>query len=63
MQAHAVTQADSILSETPATPQTAALLFPFSVLHNRRLHMGTAKVKNNIDVKNNINVKTNDTTT
>ncbi|MES2041656.1 MAG: hypothetical protein V4495_27890 [Pseudomonadota bacterium] len=34
------------IRNSPAA-QTAALLFPFSVLHKRRRHMGTAKVKNN----------------
>jgi len=47
LQAHVVTQAASMLSETPATPQTSALLFPFSVPHKRHRHSGTAKVKNN----------------
>jgi hypothetical protein len=57
LQAHAVTQADSMLSETPATPQTAALLNPFSVPHKRRRHMGTSKFKINSNVK--INYKDN----
>jgi hypothetical protein len=43
LQAHVVTQADSMLSETLATSQTAVLLNPFSVLYKRRLHMGTAE--------------------
>ncbi|MFZ6743549.1 hypothetical protein ACO0LC_10015 [Undibacterium sp. JH2W] len=46
-----------MLHETPATPQTAALLFPFSVPHKRRLHMGMAKVKNNYHPK--VNPKVN----
>jgi|GEM_PF-2412069 len=45
LQAIAVTQAKCMHFETPATPQTAVLLFPFSVLHKRRLHMGTAEIQ------------------
>ncbi|MES2037593.1 MAG: hypothetical protein V4495_07120, partial [Pseudomonadota bacterium] len=41
--------------------QTAVLLFPFSVPHNRRLHMGTTKVNGNPNVKSNVksNIKFN----
>ncbi|MCH8621102.1 hypothetical protein, partial [Undibacterium sp. TS12] len=30
-------------AKTPATPQTSALLFPFSALQQRHRHIGTAK--------------------
>ncbi|PXX42405.1 hypothetical protein DFR42_10563 [Undibacterium pigrum] len=43
LQAIAVSQAKCMHFETPATPQTRAFLDPFSVLHKRRLHMGTAE--------------------
>ncbi len=46
--------------ESPKTryAQTSAFLFPFSVLHKWRLHMGTTKIKNNFNFKNNSNVNT-----
>gem|GEM_PF-3426977 len=43
LQAIAVTLARCMHLETPATPQTVALLNPFSVQHKRRRHMGNAE--------------------
>ncbi|MBC3908860.1 hypothetical protein [Undibacterium umbellatum] len=43
--------------EMPETryAQTAVLLNPFSALHQRHRHVGTAKIKANLKVKSNVN--------